>query len=60
MINSGIDAKNNHWIIEFISPYESNMHNIKKYIVIFKTPFQTFEIVETNEFGKRLFKDGRL
>lgn len=53
-------AKKRRWYTEYFSPYSALMHGIEKWIYSEITPFQHMELVQTHDFGKALFLDGKM
>jgi spermidine synthase len=53
-------VKKRRWYTEYFSPYSALMHGIDKWIYSEITPFQHLELVQTHDFGKALFLDGKM
>ncbi len=48
------------WIIEWHTPTIGVIHGIKKILFAGKTKYQAVEVVETYDYGKALFLDGKI
>ena len=49
-----------NWYIEFLTPYEAHMHRLGRIIKSIQTKHQDVKIIDTLDYGRCLFLDGKI
>lgn len=55
-----IEPKNHKWFIEYTSPEEGHLHEIRNIYYTSQTKYQRMDIMETGSYGKCLVLDGKI